>query len=90
MKILNLRIAALVLVALPGVALAATLPKTGDVLGTTPEALTTALNAAGCMVDEIGAEDGMIEAKCHLAAGEAYEIYVDPATGAVAEVELDD
>jgi hypothetical protein len=76
--------------ALPGLAGAATLPMAGDMLGTTPEALTAALAEAGCAVDEIGAEDGLIEAKCHTAEGVKMEIYIDPASGTVAEVKEDE
>lgn len=72
-------------VALPGLALAA-MPAVGDHLGSTPEELKTALDAAGCPVDEIGAEYGMVEAKCQDAAGQNWEVYIDPATGNVTDV----
>ncbi|TXI03794.1 MAG: PepSY domain-containing protein [Pseudorhodobacter sp.] len=67
------------------------LPAVGDVVGTTPEAATAALEAAGCKVESFEAEDGKIEAKCTDAAtGKLAEIYIDPKTGAVAEVKAGD
>lgn len=67
------------------------LPVVGDVIGTTPEAATAALAAAGCTVNGFEPEDGKIEAKCvETATGKAWEIYLDPKTGAVTEVKADD
>jgi hypothetical protein len=67
------------------------LPVVGDVLGTTPEAATAALDAAGCKVSSFEPEDGKIEAKCvETATGKVWEIYIDPKTGAVAQVKADD
>lgn len=67
------------------------LPVVGDVVGTTPEAATAALEAAGCKVTAFEAEDGKIEAKCTDAAtNAAMEIYIDPKTGAVTEVKSGD
>ena len=67
------------------------LPVVGDVVGTTPEAATAALETAGCKVTMFEAEDGKIEAKCTDAAtGKLMEIYIDPKTGAVTEVKSGD
>ena len=67
------------------------LPVVGDVLGTTPETATAALEAAGCKVNSFEPEDGKIEAKCtETATGKMWEIYIEPKTGAVAEVKSDD
>jgi hypothetical protein len=76
-------------IAVPGIALAG-MPAVGEKLGTTPDAIKAALGAAGCPVDEIEAEKGKIEAKCHDAAGKAWEVYIDPATGVVADVSDED
>ena len=66
-------------------------PAVGDVVGTTPEAATAALDAAGCKVTAFEAEDGKIEAKCTDAAtGKLAEIYIDPQTGAVTQVKNGD
>lgn len=81
--------AVLAAVCLPGLALAA-LPAVGDRLGTSPDEVKAALAAAGCPVEEIGAEDGYVEAKCRSAEGKVWEIYLDPATGVVAAVKADD
>ena len=67
------------------------MPVVGDIVGTTPETATAALTAAGCTVDSFEPEDGKIEAKCtEVATGKVWEIYIDPKTGAVAEVKSDD
>lgn len=69
----------------PMVAMA--MPAVGDMVGTAPDAVKAALEAAGCPVDEFEAEDGKIEAKCTDAAtGKAMEIYIDPASGNVTEI----
>lgn len=66
-------------------------PVVGDVLGTTPDTATAALEAAGCKVNSFEPEDGKIEAKCtETATGKIWEIYIDPKTGAVSEVKADD
>lgn len=62
------------------------MPAVGDVVGTSPEAASAALAAAGCTVDEFEAEGGKIEAKCKDAAGKMFEVYIDPKTGAVTEI----
>jgi hypothetical protein len=81
--------AALIALALPGAALA--LPSVGDVLGTDPDTVRAALDAQGCPVSGFEAEDGKIEAKCEeTATGKAWEIYIDPATGAVAQVKSEE
>lgn len=70
---------------------AAALPVVGDVVGTTPETATAALDAAGCKVDSFEPEDGQIEAKCvDAATNKMIEIYIDPKTGAVTQVKSDD
>lgn len=80
---------ALLLAAAPLAALA--MPAVGDIVGTTPEAATAALKAAGCTVTAFEAEDGKIEAKCtDDASGKAMEVYIDPASGAVAEIKSND
>lgn len=74
---------------LPVAALA--LPAVGDVLGTSPETVTAALAAQGCAVEGFEAERGKIEAKCRdTATGQRWEIYLDPATGAVTRIGQDD
>lgn len=75
---------ALVLATLPVAALA--MPNVGDVVGTNPTDATAALEKAGCKVAEFEAEDGKIEAKCTDEAGKMWEVYIDPATGAVTKV----
>lgn len=67
------------------------LPVVGDIVGTTPEAATAALKEKGCNVNAFEPEDGKIEAKCtDTATGKPVEIYIDPKTGAVAEIKLED
>lgn len=67
------------------------LPVVGDQLGSDPASATAALEAAGCKVQSFEPEDGKIEAKCtETATGKLWEIYIDPQTGAVAEVKADD
>ena len=81
--------AVLLALVLPGAAFA--LPQVGDVVGTNPEVVRAALEAAGCRVDEFEAEDGLVEAKCReVASGKRWEIYIDPQTGAVRKLSLDD
>lgn len=65
-------------------------PAVGDIVGTNPEDATAALKAAGCDVAEFEAEGGKIEAKCKDEAGQMMEVYIDPATGAVAEIKAGD
>ncbi|MEY4305832.1 MAG: hypothetical protein RIT52_2007 [Pseudomonadota bacterium] len=70
---------------------AAALPAVGDVVGTTPETATAALEAAGCKVASFEPEDGQIEAKCtDTATSKMMEVYIDPKTGAVTQVKSDD
>jgi Peptidase propeptide and YPEB domain len=67
------------------------MPAVGDLIGTDPVAAKTALEAAGCMVDEFEAEDGKIEAKCKdVATGHDMEVYIDPASGKVVEIKDED
>lgn len=76
-------------VALPGGAFA--LPQVGDVVGTNPEVVRPALEAAGCTVDEFEVEDGLVEAKCHeVASGKRWEIYIDPQTGMIKKLSGND
>jgi hypothetical protein len=70
--------------------LALALPSVGDVVGTNPEDAKVALESAGCLEPRFEAEDGMIEAKCHDADNEEWEVYINPETGAVAKVKADD
>ncbi|WP_395542051.1 PepSY domain-containing protein [Neotabrizicola sp. sgz301269] len=80
---------ALALTAAPLAALA--MPVVGDVVGTNPTDATAALKEKGCTVTEFEAEDGKIEAKCtDDATGKAMEVYIDPASGAVAEIKGND
>ncbi len=84
--------ALLISMALAATPLAAmALPVVGDIVGTTPEAATAALKEKGCNVNAFEPEDGKIEAKCtDTATGKPVEIYIDPKTGAVAEIKLED
>ena len=67
------------------------LPVVGDIVGTNPDDAKAALDKAGCPVGDFEAEDGKIEAKCtDVATDKGVEIYIDPKTGAVAEVKLGD
>lgn len=66
------------------------MPSVGDVVGTSPEDASAALEAAGCPVDEFEAEDGMIEAKCTDADNTMWEVYIDPASGAVVQIKDED
>ena len=83
--ILGLALAALAPLAAPA------MPVVGDMIGTDPETASAALERAGCKVDGFEAEDGKIEAKCtDTATGKPVEVYIDPKTGAVAEIKLED
>lgn len=75
---------ALVLAAAPLAALA--MPAVGDIVGTNPGDATAALEKAGCKVTAFEAEGGKIEAQCTDEAGKLQEIYIDPKTGAIAEI----
>lgn len=67
------------------------MPVVGDMIGTDPETAKVALEKAGCVVDEFEAEDGKIEAKCKdIATGNDMEVYIDPASGKVADVKSAD
>jgi hypothetical protein len=67
------------------------MPAIGDMIGTDPETAKTALEKAGCAVDEFEAEDGKIEANCKdTATGADMEVYIDPATGAVVDIKAED
>ena len=67
------------------------MPAVGDMIGTDPETAKAALEKAGCTVDEFEAEDGKIEAKCKDAAtGANMEVYIDPASGKVVEIKVED
>ena len=67
------------------------MPAIGDIVGTNPADATAALEKAGCKVAEFEAEDGKIEAKCTDAAtSKLMEVYIDPKTGAVAEIKSGD
>lgn len=75
---------ALVLTAAPLAAMA--MPAIGDMVGTNPNDATAALEAAGCKVQAFEAEGGKIEAKCTDEAGKLWEVYIDPKTGAIADI----
>ncbi|MEF3046955.1 PepSY domain-containing protein [Pseudotabrizicola sp. L79] len=66
------------------------MPAVGDIVGTNPTDATAALAAAGCTVTEFEAEGGKIEAKCTDEAGKKHEVYIDPKTGAVTEIKMED
>ncbi|MGL4280482.1 MAG: PepSY domain-containing protein [Albidovulum sp.] len=67
------------------------MPKVGDMVGTKPEDASAALEKAGCKVDEYEAEGGKVEAKCtETETGKAWEVYIDPKTGAVVEIKGND
>lgn len=66
------------------------MPSVGDVVGTNPADATSALEKAGCKVKAFEPEGSRIEAKCAYADGKAWEVYIDPKTGAVAEIKADD
>ncbi len=67
------------------------MPAVGDLVGTDPETAKTALEKAGCVVDEFEAEDGKIEAKCtDTATGKLMEVYIDPASGTVVKIKDED
>lgn len=81
----------LVLAALLLPAAAMAMPSVGQVVGTTPDEAKAALEAAGCPVDEFEAEDGKIEAKCtETETSKHWEVYIDPASGAVVEIKDED
>ena len=69
---------------------AGAMPSVGDVMGTNPDDATTALAEAGCTVREFEAEDGKIEAKCTDADDARWEVYIDPASGAVTKIKSED
>lgn len=82
-------LAILALTALPMAAGA--MPVVGDMIGTDPETARAALEKAGCTVSDFEAEDGKIEAKCtDTATSKAMEVYIDPATGKVADIKSED
>ncbi len=66
------------------------LPQVGDIVGTNPADATAALEKAGCKVQDFEAEGGKIEAKCTDGEGKGWEVYIDPKTGAVAEIKDND
>ena len=74
--------------ALPiGLALAAA--SEGTYAGKTEAEITTSLEQQGYEVRKIEREDGYLEAYA-LRDGQRYEIYVDPETGKIVEIEADD
>lgn len=79
---------ALAVCAAPLAALA--MPAVGDVVGTNPTDATAALEKAGCVVQSFEAEDNKVEAKCTDADNKMWEVYIDPASGAVTKVSEND
>ncbi len=61
----------------------------GDYVGKTAAEITENLEQQGYKVGEIEREDGNLEAKVVLD-GKPYEIYADPRTGKIIEIEEDD
>ena len=61
----------------------------GDYAGKTEDEITKSLEAQGYKVRKIETEDGYLEAYA-LLDGQRFEIYVDPETGKVAKIKLDD
>ena len=70
-----------------GAALAAV--SEGDYAGKTADEITKSLEAQGYKVRKIETEDGYLEAYA-MRDGQRFEIYVDPETGKVVEIEEDD
>lgn len=66
------------------------MPAVGDRVGTDPAQATAALEAAGCIEPNFEAEGGVIEAKCHDANNQRWEIYIDPKAGTVTKVKAND
>lgn len=62
---------------------------TGDSVGKTPDEIRTSLESLGYVVEEIEIEDDEIEAEVTMN-GEELEIEIDPATGAIIEIEKED
>lgn len=88
---MKIRILALTVVLGTAPLTALAMPVVGDIVGTTPEAATAALKEKGCTVAKFEAEGGRIEAKCtDDATGNAIEVYIDPASGAVVEIKSED
>ncbi|MBL9075833.1 PepSY domain-containing protein [Tabrizicola sp.] len=82
-------LAILALSSLPVAAVA--MPVVGDMIGTDPDTAKAALEKAGCTVSAFEAEDGKIEAKCtDIATQKPMEVYIDPATGKVADIKSED
>ncbi len=61
----------------------------GDVAGTSEDEIRAKLEASGAVIEEMEAEQGMIEVEYTLAGAE-YEVTVDPASGKVVEIENED
>lgn len=72
---------------IPGIAMAQI--NAGDTLSTTEDAIRAELESQGYVISEIEYEDDEIEVEATLN-GQAYEIDINPETGAVLEVELED
>ncbi len=61
--------------------------ETGDYVGKTVTEITESLEKRGYKVNEIKEEEGNLEAKAVLD-GTPYEIYTDPGTGKIIEIEV--
>ncbi len=84
-----LRVAALgAALALPSGLAAAAVAK-GDFAGKNKEEIAAQLRRQGYAVHEVRTEDGFFEAFAEMD-GKTHEIYVDPETGKVLKVKLDD
>jgi hypothetical protein len=63
------------------------MPVVGDVVGTGADVVRAALEKAGCVVSAFEAEDGMVEVICtETATSNVWDISIDPASGAIAEI----
>ena len=87
MKLKVLTILALTALPMAAPFAALAMPVVGDMIGTDPDTAKAALEKAGCTVTAFEAEDGKIEAQCtDTATNTGMEVYIDPATGKVADI----
>ena len=70
---------------------ASAMPMVGDIVGTSAEEASAALEKAGCPATGFEAEDGAIEALCTDSATSAkFDVSIDPATGAILTIKESD